>query len=96
MSKKKLKWMNFLRYANLAFSFGLTMVAAVFLGIYGGWWLDRRLGTFPVFMLLGVFLGVGVGFYNLWSELARLMEKESGKKSRQKDTGNDENDTKRK
>ncbi|NMB36358.1 MAG: AtpZ/AtpI family protein [Firmicutes bacterium] len=95
MSKKKLQWVNFLRYANLAISFGLTMVAAVFLGIYGGWWVDRRLGTFPVFMLIGIFLGVGAGFYSLWSELAGLTEKESKKKLKRKKDGNDENDAKR-
>lgn len=87
MSKKKLQWANFIRYANLAFSFGVTMIAAVFLGFYGGWWVDRRLETFPAFMLLGVFLGVGVGFYSLWSELAGLLEKKPEKNS---DRGNDE------
>lgn len=63
------------------------MVVAVFLGLYGGWWIDRRLGTFPVFMLLGIFLGIGIGFYNLWSELNELMEKKPEKES---DRGNDE------
>jgi F0F1-type ATP synthase assembly protein I len=63
------------------------MVVAVFLGLYGGWWIDRRLGTFPVFMLLGIFLGIGIGFYSLWSELSELMEKKPEKES---DRGNDE------
>jgi F0F1-type ATP synthase assembly protein I len=63
------------------------MVVAVFLGLYGGWWIDRRLGTFPVFMLLGIFLGIGIGFYNLWSELNELMGKKPEKES---DRGNDE------
>ena len=83
MSKKKSQWVSFVRYANLAFSFGITMLAAVFLGFYGGWWLDRRLHTFPAFMLVGVFLGVGLGFYSLWRELAGLTEKKPGKKSNQ-------------
>lgn len=87
MSKKKSHWVNFVRYANLAFSFGITMIAAVFLGIYGGWWMDRRLGTFPVFLVVGIFLGVGIGFYSLWCELAGLMEK---KPKRKTDRENDE------
>lgn len=76
-----------MRYANLAISFGITMVAAVFLGLYGGQWLDRRLGTFPIFMLLGILLGVGVGFYSLWGELAGLMNK---KPEKGPDQGDDE------
>lgn len=83
MAKKKLQWIVFARYANLAFSFGVTLVAAILLGLYVGGWVDRRLGTFPVFMLLGIFLGVGLGFYNLWSELTGMTERRPGKKSEQ-------------
>lgn len=83
--KKKLQWARLVRYGNLAFSFGITMIAAVFLGLYGGWWVDRRLGTFPAFMLLGVFLGIGVGFYNLWKELNVLMVKKLEKESELED-----------
>lgn len=87
LSKNKLQWAKFARYANLALTFGITMIAAVFLGLYGGWWLDRRLGTFPVFLLIGVFLGVGIGFYSLWKELAGLLGNKPEKKS---DRENDE------
>ncbi len=87
LSKKKLQWAKFARYANLALTFGITMIAAVFLGLYGGWWVDRRLGTFPVFLLIGVILGVGLGFYSLWKELAGFLENKPEKKP---DWGNDE------
>ncbi|NLY39081.1 MAG: AtpZ/AtpI family protein [Firmicutes bacterium] len=72
MVKKKQRWVRSIQYYNLAFSFGLTMIAAILLGLYGGWWLDRRLETFPLFMLLGIFLGIGIGFYSLWRELNAL------------------------
>ena len=85
--KKKLSWIYIARYANLAFSFGVTLIAAVLLGLYGGCWVDRRLGTFPSFMLIGIFLGVGIGFYNLWSELTTMMKRGPGKKP---DQENDE------
>ncbi|NLA05143.1 MAG: AtpZ/AtpI family protein [Firmicutes bacterium] len=70
----KRKWIKHARYINLAISFGLTMVLTILLGVYGGLWLDRRLGSTPLFLLLGIFLGVGAGFYNLWSELSKLNE----------------------
>jgi ATP synthase protein I len=81
LAKKKPQWVRYIHHGNLALSFGITMIAAVFLGLYGGWWIDRRLGTFPVFMLLGVFLGVGAGFYSLWKELNALMGKKPEKES---------------
>ena len=77
MTKKKQRWARSIQYYNLALSFGITMIAAIFLGLYGGWWLDRRLGTFPVFMLLGIFLGIGIGFRSLWSELNALKDRQS-------------------
>lgn len=59
------------------------MIAAILLGLYGGWWLDRRLETFPLFMLLGIFLGIGIGFYSLWRELNAIKDRESETESEQ-------------
>ncbi|WP_406677256.1 AtpZ/AtpI family protein [Neomoorella carbonis] len=76
MVAKKRHYWDYARFANMAFSFGVTMTAAILLGLYGGAWLDRRLGTSPLFLLAGVFLGVGVGFRSILSEL-RVLEKEA-------------------
>lgn len=73
MSNKH-KWIGYARYLNLAFSIGISMVLTMLLGIYGGLWLDRRLDSSPLFLLAGTFLGIGAGFYNLWSELSKLSE----------------------
>ena len=83
MTNKK-NWLKYVRYLNLAFSFGVSMVLIILLGVYGGNWLDHRLGTSPIFLLLGVFLGVGAGFYNLWSELSKLNEVNKDKKLEEK------------
>ena len=45
----------------LAASWNLT--AAVLLGAAGGWWLDRKLGTRPWLLLIGVFGGVVVAHH---------------------------------
>lgn len=58
-----------LRYLSLAFSFGVTLVLFIFLGFWGGQWLDQRLGTEPFFLVLGILLGVGLAFRNLLDEL---------------------------
>lgn len=72
MDKGRNPWVIFARYANLAFSFGVTMAAMLFLGFYGGRWLDRRLGTEPFFMIAGVLLGAGLAFKSLLDELGVL------------------------
>jgi len=32
-------------------------------------WLDRKLGTSPFMLILGVFVGAGAGFYSLYRAL---------------------------
>ena len=48
---------------------GVAMGLAIALFAVGGNWLDGRLGTEPLFVLLGVFLGFGGGFYSMYSRL---------------------------
>jgi len=51
--------------AGLGLALGLT--TALF--AVAGNWLDGRLGTKPLFVLLGVFLGFGGGFWSMYSRL---------------------------
>ncbi|WP_258358842.1 AtpZ/AtpI family protein [Moorella sulfitireducens] len=85
MAAKKRDYWDYARYANMAFSFGVTMTAAILLGLYGGLWLDRRWGTSPLFLLLGVFLGIGVAFRSILSELRVLEKKAPGIKTDDQD-----------
>lgn len=45
---------------------GFQLVASILIGVFGGQWLDKKFGTDPWLMMLGLFLGVGAGFYNLF------------------------------
>jgi F0F1-type ATP synthase assembly protein I len=45
---------------------GLTWALAVLLFMGIGAWLDTKVGTAPVLMVLGAFAGGGAGFYNLY------------------------------
>jgi ATP synthase protein I len=51
--------------ATGGFEFALTILA----GLFVGWWLDRRMGTGPWLLILGVFAGAAGGFYNLYRAL---------------------------
>lgn len=46
--------------------YGISWVLTILLLVWGGLELDERLGTTPLLVLLGAFLGVGAGFYTLY------------------------------
>lgn len=56
---------NYWNYAQI----GLELAAAVLLGFWGGWWLDKKLGTAPWLMLAGAAGGLAAGFYLVAREL---------------------------
>ncbi len=49
--------------------YGLTMALATALFAWLGSLLDEAIGTEPVFVLLGAFLGFGGGFYSMYWRL---------------------------
>jgi hypothetical protein len=53
------------RYSGL----GLQFAAAVAVFTLAGRWLDARLGSSPWLLLVGVFLGLGLGLYSLLKKL---------------------------
>ena len=53
------------RYAGL----GLTFAVTVGLFALGGFFLDGRLGTSPLFLIVAVFTGFGLGLYSMVSKL---------------------------
>lgn len=61
-------------YFLVAMDFGYTLLAAV--GLFGfiGWWLDNRYQSTPWFLLGGIGLGLAVGFNSLFKRLS-LVEK---------------------
>ena len=47
-------------------SLGMTMVISTVGGYFLGYWLDKKLGTSPYLSLIGLFLGISAGFYQLY------------------------------
>ena len=58
----------------------MTLAVTVLAGLGGGYWLDSRFGTRPVFLLLGAVLGVGVALYHFFKVVAELDTRNSGPK----------------
>lgn len=48
-------------YAIVGAGFQLAFSILFFFGL--GWWADRRLGTHPVLMLVGLAIGLAAGMY---------------------------------
>ena len=58
----------------------MTLAVTVLAGLGGGYWLDRRFGTRPVFLLVGAALGVGTGLYHFFKVVAELDTRNSDSK----------------
>jgi F0F1-type ATP synthase assembly protein I len=67
-------------YLALFSEIGFVLLVAVLAGVLGGYWLDQRLGTIPIFVLVGFgfgFVGGGVACWRLMARfLARLDEED--------------------
>ena len=62
---------EFFRSISLVTQLGLTMVVGIGLGFAGGYFVDRWLGTGHAFLIVGILLGIGAGFYNVYRMLQR-------------------------
>lgn len=58
-----------LRYIGLGWYVALCLVAGVLLGL----WADGWLGTQPLFLLVGLFLGLAGAFFGLTRVIARIV-----------------------
>jgi len=48
---------------------GIQLAVAILLFLYLGQWLDRKFGTDPFLLIVGVFVGAAIGIYNMFHVL---------------------------
>jgi F0F1-type ATP synthase assembly protein I len=60
-------------YVALFSEIGFVLLIAVLAGVLGGYWLDQRLGTIPVFVLIGFGIGTISGGVASWRFIARFL-----------------------
>lgn len=68
-------------YLGLGLQFGLSIILFMFVGM----WLDRRLGTSPWLLILGVFTGAAGGFYSIYRRLMDDQKREDAKRAARKE-----------
>jgi ATP synthase protein I len=61
---------------------GFQFAAALLAGVFGGQWLDRRIGTAPVFLYVGVAVGAVGGMTVLYRQLMRITRDEEEARKR--------------
>ena len=55
--------------AGAAAGMGLQFAISVILFLLAGQWLDKKLGTAPLFLMIFVFVGAGASFYSIYRKL---------------------------
>ena len=69
-------------FAAIPFQLAFSIIA----GVYAGQWLDRKLGSVPWFLLVGVLLGTGLSSWSIYMKLmAAQAQDEALQKSRRED-----------
>lgn len=63
-------WTRVVRDLAPYLGIGTSLAVTVLLGILGGYGLDVRFGTGPMFLLLGGVIGVGLALYQFFKTVA--------------------------
>ncbi len=61
-------------YAILFSEIGLTLLVTTLVGVGIGYWADTRLGTIPIFVLVGFLVGAGAGALTIYRLIMRFLE----------------------
>ena len=71
------RWVEAMRLAGVGFFIG----ACILLGTFGGLWLDGKLNTKPVFMIIGLVVGLVVAAYGVYQMLRPLWSNKKDKEN---------------
>jgi F0F1-type ATP synthase assembly protein I len=60
-------------YFALFSEIGLVLLITTLLGVLAGRWLDEQLGTLPIFVVVGLFAGMGIGALGMYRIITRFL-----------------------
>lgn len=68
-------------YKAMALMTGISaqLVGTILIGLFLGKWLDAELGTLPLFLILGLLLGLASGIYSMLQLIKRFNGSDDGK-----------------
>ncbi len=65
---------------------GLQFALAIILFLFVGQWADKKLGSSPVFLLTGVFVGGGAAFYSMYRRLSAAQQADDERRKRERES----------
>ena len=71
------RWVAALRLTGV----GFFIAACILLGTFAGLWLDGKLNTKPIFMLVGLFAGLIVAAFGVYQMIRPLMNNKQDKEN---------------
>lgn len=60
-------------YFALFSEIGLILLVTVLAGVLGGYWIDQQLGTLPIFVLIGLLIGLATGALAMYRMISRFL-----------------------
>ncbi|MEO5964774.1 MAG: AtpZ/AtpI family protein, partial [Candidatus Limnocylindrales bacterium] len=54
---------------------GVLLLVTTLFGSLGGYWVDQRLGTLPIFVLVGFLAGAGIGTVGIYRLVTRFLKR---------------------
>jgi ATP synthase protein I len=61
-------------YLVLFSEIGLSLLVTTLVGVGIGYWADTQLGTIPIFVLVGFFVGAGAGTLMIYRLVMRFLK----------------------
>lgn len=65
-----------------ALQLGASIVLAIFIGAFCGYWLDGKFGTFPYLSIIFFLLGTAAAARNIWRAVQKELQSDREKKDR--------------
>jgi ATP synthase protein I len=62
-------------YLALFSEIGLVLLVTTLAGVAAGYWLDQRLDTLPIFVLVGFLAGAGIGAVGIYRLITRFLKR---------------------
>ena len=61
---------------------GLAFALSILLFLLAGQWIDKKLGTAPLFLMVFVFTGAGASFYSIYRKLVEQQRRDDEQRHR--------------
>jgi ATP synthase protein I len=61
-------------YIVLFSEIGVSLLVTTLIGVFVGLWVDKQLGTLPIFLIVGFFVGAGAGTVMIAKLISRFLK----------------------